>query len=592
MAAVCATAALDSSQDGTVVEKLPRGARRRHAKQVLEAKLSAAHNCIRKLELQIVTAASTSSDSSAVDELTAINSEVNSRFAMARPTLTSLVAAGRAGIKPSVNGDMRATRNFALHADLGCGSQALPCNGAEAKRRIRGGKSLRDDVSCAHPAELHQFQDDLHDCSDPHQDSLPASLEKRLRALELDAVSCQGTDSAAARIATIEQRLYLLQSRAETVENHPPGLISAHTAYTEHSGNDNIVEDIRLAALRNLLVSARGDTAPGNWQDQSSDRSQVAVERLIDYLQPQRLSTTSRSYESERLNQAPFIECSARFSVPDEHDEQAEDSFAQPAAVFADDLSGHAHGSIDTTAFFIGDVDATVQTESIVDSRACATQTHAVERCEIGIQCNFSGLQPQVSHATPVTLEQSIEKPGKENLVDEADVGDSDAEANCSSLEHLANVHVFNRFACFASLGNSDVGDNPVTCLRSASRGQPVTNTGRTLARQATQPAKHVNATGVCDYGNDLDEDPSLGPPTDVKEASQSIAEAQHEREGVDDALQRLVARCNLHLHQSPNYQLELDELQKLRYDIVEYATLHPSVRDACMRLIAAVRGL
>ena len=146
------------------------------AKGVLESKLLAAYKRIRELELQIVSFEGTGTETSASeDETLAIHREVNSRLDMARPTLTSLVTAGRSGAKTNIPGAMRATRNFALHAELGCGKQALPTCGAEAKRRIRGGSKLSDkpstetDVSfpaasyhdqCTrtHPSELLQFE--------------------------------------------------------------------------------------------------------------------------------------------------------------------------------------------------------------------------------------------------------------------------------------------------------------------------------------------------------------------------------------------------------------------------------------------------
>lgn len=63
------------------------------------------------------------------------DAEVEARLSLVRPSLTALVQGVRA------SGDQRALRNCALHADLGCGAEGLPCCGAAAKRRQRGGRS-------------------------------------------------------------------------------------------------------------------------------------------------------------------------------------------------------------------------------------------------------------------------------------------------------------------------------------------------------------------------------------------------------------------------------------------------------------------
>ena len=63
--------------------------------------------------------------------------EVEARLDMARPALTTLVAAGPEQ-QQCLSGAQRAARNFALHAEMGCGAAGLPLTAGEAKRRGRG----------------------------------------------------------------------------------------------------------------------------------------------------------------------------------------------------------------------------------------------------------------------------------------------------------------------------------------------------------------------------------------------------------------------------------------------------------------------
>ena len=92
-----------------------KSARRKFAKEVLEAKLSTAHRRIRQLELLVLTLDPECADAMDFDaENVAIQQEVSKRFDMARPALTTLVAAGVTGETQSVPGGARALRNFGL----------------------------------------------------------------------------------------------------------------------------------------------------------------------------------------------------------------------------------------------------------------------------------------------------------------------------------------------------------------------------------------------------------------------------------------------------------------------------------------------
>ena len=71
-----------------------------------------------------------------------VHREVAARFDMARPALSELVESGRMGIEAKPSGAQKVQRNFGLHAELGCGVDALPKTTAEAKSRCRGGKHI------------------------------------------------------------------------------------------------------------------------------------------------------------------------------------------------------------------------------------------------------------------------------------------------------------------------------------------------------------------------------------------------------------------------------------------------------------------
>ena len=123
--------------------KHSKSMRRKLAKEVLEAKLSTAHKRIRQLEKLVLTLDPGCADAEHFDEETvAIQQEVSKRFDMARPALTTLVAASVTGKTQSVPGGARALRNFGLHAELGCGIEGLPATSKEAKQRIRGGSRV------------------------------------------------------------------------------------------------------------------------------------------------------------------------------------------------------------------------------------------------------------------------------------------------------------------------------------------------------------------------------------------------------------------------------------------------------------------
>ena len=111
--------------------RLSRRAKVAAAKRTDQGRLVAAHKRIRELEVQLANHEA---------QMGPVEQEVEARFSMARPSLTRLVSAGQGGTSASMPGDLRASRNYALHADLGCGSEGLPKTAQETKRRCRGGR--------------------------------------------------------------------------------------------------------------------------------------------------------------------------------------------------------------------------------------------------------------------------------------------------------------------------------------------------------------------------------------------------------------------------------------------------------------------
>ena len=187
-------------------EQPTRAARRRQAKSTLEARLSTAHRRIRQLELLVLTLDPECADAMHCDaENVAIQQEVSKRFDMARPALTTLVAAGVTGETQSVPGGARALRNFGLHAELGCGIEGLPTTSKEAKQRIRGGSRvpLSSDSSDASVGSAHDegllnrlraLESNMardRELFKLSSDALEAKLSTRLAALELNGLSEQ-----------------------------------------------------------------------------------------------------------------------------------------------------------------------------------------------------------------------------------------------------------------------------------------------------------------------------------------------------------------------------------------------------------------
>ena len=160
MAAACTSGALDGYQccAKEASGKHSKTVRRKFAKEVLEARLSTAHRRIRQHELLVLTLDPECTDAMHFDaENVAIQQEVSKMLDMARPALTTLVAAGVTGETQSVPGGARALRNFGLHAELGCGIEGLPTTSKEAKQRIRGGSRvlLSSDSSDASAGSAH-----------------------------------------------------------------------------------------------------------------------------------------------------------------------------------------------------------------------------------------------------------------------------------------------------------------------------------------------------------------------------------------------------------------------------------------------------
>ena len=65
--------------------------------------------------------------------------EVDGRLCRARPWVKAKVQAGAGCDPPALSSDVRAFKNTAMHASFGCGADALPQNGAAARRLQRGG---------------------------------------------------------------------------------------------------------------------------------------------------------------------------------------------------------------------------------------------------------------------------------------------------------------------------------------------------------------------------------------------------------------------------------------------------------------------
>ena len=149
--------AQSSAMGGRQRLHITRGARRRFAQETLVAKLAAAHNRIRALELDnIGLIAAGAAPGHGNDSRTDIRIEVDRRLErldMARPALTSLVISSKTGITVGISGDQRASRNYGLHAGLGCGTDALTA--IEAKRCIKGGakRNLKNASSACDSSE-------------------------------------------------------------------------------------------------------------------------------------------------------------------------------------------------------------------------------------------------------------------------------------------------------------------------------------------------------------------------------------------------------------------------------------------------------
>ena len=118
------------------------------------------------------------------------DAEVQARLTMAEPALMAKVL-GHSG-----SGSARACRNFALHADLGCGASQLPATVQEAKRRGRGGRRRRP------PTVVNTSESEPHTvvvpCT-PSTASCDGAVEEVSSVAGLDVVSwddkvsvCQG----------------------------------------------------------------------------------------------------------------------------------------------------------------------------------------------------------------------------------------------------------------------------------------------------------------------------------------------------------------------------------------------------------------
>ena len=99
--------------------------------------------------------------------------EVAVRLDMAKPALSAQVAAAKFGVPAAVSGSQRAARNFAMHAEFGCGAAQLPRTPGEAKRRGRGGRraAARRDGGATLVADVHAELAG-NTCSDVEQSGL------------------------------------------------------------------------------------------------------------------------------------------------------------------------------------------------------------------------------------------------------------------------------------------------------------------------------------------------------------------------------------------------------------------------------------
>eukprot|EP00930_Biecheleria_cincta_P101552 TRINITY_DN9319_c0_g1_i3.p1 TRINITY_DN9319_c0_g1~~TRINITY_DN9319_c0_g1_i3.p1 ORF type:complete len:760 (+),score=113.70 TRINITY_DN9319_c0_g1_i3:111-2390(+) len=209
---------------------ISRSEKRRQGKFNLEQRLQAAYSKIRALELQ----AAALDNPDAKDP---VESEVSARLLMAKPSLTKLVEAGQAQGSASISSDLRALRNFGLHADLGCGAAQLPTTAKESKSRIRGGKRLSA--------------------------SLPGSADSRCSSAFVS--SCAHTDPGTFVDANVPFQL-----------EHDTG-IGARNSFNIHFD-----EALALAELtsQHSDISLGNGLAPGTWHEPTQLKTALSIDAL------------------------------------------------------------------------------------------------------------------------------------------------------------------------------------------------------------------------------------------------------------------------------------------------------------------------
>ena len=135
---------MDAQVHRDTTPALSRNDRRRNARTSIEGKLQAAFSYIRELEVRCLQH-DQSED--------AVVAEVEGRLGLIRPMISALVTAGQASTTAPICGSVKAFRNFAVHAELGCGAPNLPKTASDAKWRNRGSVRMHPSAKVATDCE-------------------------------------------------------------------------------------------------------------------------------------------------------------------------------------------------------------------------------------------------------------------------------------------------------------------------------------------------------------------------------------------------------------------------------------------------------
>ena len=178
--------------------------------------------------------------------------EVQARLKLAQPALHSLVSAGKAAqAQPAISGSQKAFRNFGLHAEMGCGVQALPHTAAEAKSRGRGGRGR---AQAPNPLE------ELASPSGTKVDAMTLNGElvlDRMRAME--GTIARFTELQQLSMDNLESRL---SNRLAALE------VDGQYKSEDHLFNERFLEALLTLSPPSLSFSQGQETvtqAPGFW---------------------------------------------------------------------------------------------------------------------------------------------------------------------------------------------------------------------------------------------------------------------------------------------------------------------------------------